>query len=164
MIEIRETRREDIPDIMRLWADPDVMQFVGFPQGLHRSIEEMEDWYQRLADSRPQKNHYVVFDDGVFCGETFYSIDEEGECRADLDIKLFAFARGRGLAKRALAHAIDQACCHGAQVVYVTPNARNDKALALYVGLGFQEKEAPEGLLSEEDKGTYLYMERSVQG
>lgn len=162
MMEIRETRREDIPDIQRLWANPDVMQFVGFPQGLHRSTEEMESWYQRLVDSRPHKNHYVVFDDGVFCGEAFYSIDESGDCRADLDIKLFAFARGRGIAKKALSHAIEQACCHGAKTVYVTPNAHNQKALALYVGLGFQEKEAPEGLIPDKDKGTYLYMERSI--
>ena len=31
MIEIKETNIKDIDNVQRLWADGDVMQFVGFP-------------------------------------------------------------------------------------------------------------------------------------
>lgn len=163
MMEIRETTMEDLTDIRRLWADGEVMHFVGFPEGLHRSEEEMQQWYRRLDARRPSSNHYVVLDEGVFCGEAFYAIDEAHGHRADLDIKLSPFARGKGIAAKALAHAIDEAFRHGAEAVCVTPNARNAKALALYAKLGFQEKEMPEDLMQEGAGGAYLYMERKRQ-
>ena len=34
IIEIRETTTKDLHDVQRLWADGDVMKFVGFPNGL----------------------------------------------------------------------------------------------------------------------------------
>ena len=37
MVTIKETTREDIKNVQRLWADGDVMRFVGFPDGLHET-------------------------------------------------------------------------------------------------------------------------------
>ena len=53
MILVRETTEEDLPDVQRLWADGDVMQFVGFPEGLHQTDEQMRSWYGWISASRP---------------------------------------------------------------------------------------------------------------
>jgi hypothetical protein len=41
-ITIRPTRREDLENVRALWNDGDVMQYVGFPQGLDATAESME--------------------------------------------------------------------------------------------------------------------------
>lgn len=159
MIEIRETTWEDIRDLRSLWADGSVMHFVGFPDGLHRSEEEMKPWFQRLVSGRPRMNHYSVFADGVYCGETFYKIEEEHGRYAVLDIKLFPFARGRGIAAHALSYAIREAFRHGAEAVWVDPHPDNVKARALYERLGFAEAERPEFLLEGGEAPSTIYME-----
>lgn len=40
MIEVKETTVEDIHNVQQLWADGDVMRFVGFPDGLHETTKE----------------------------------------------------------------------------------------------------------------------------
>ena len=44
MIEIRETGLADLESVRALWADGDVMRFVGFPEGLRKTEEEMRGW------------------------------------------------------------------------------------------------------------------------
>ena len=44
MITIRETTQEDLASVQALWADGDVMKFVGFPDGLHQTDEQMRRW------------------------------------------------------------------------------------------------------------------------
>lgn len=150
MVTIRETTGNDIFDVQRLWADGDVMQFVGFPDGLHQTGEEKARWYQWIASARPRVNHYCVFDGSVYCGETFYAIDPDHGNAAALDIKLFSFARGKGIAHKALSYAIEQAFENGAEKVWVDPNPANAKALALYDRLGFEQKPMPAYLLGDE--------------
>ena len=87
MIEIKETNIKDIDNVQRLWADGDVMRFVGFPNGLHQTSEEMKGWFQWIESNRPVLNHYSIFENGNYCGESFYEIDEEHQSAA-LDIKL----------------------------------------------------------------------------
>ncbi|WP_373724016.1 hypothetical protein, partial [Bacteroides heparinolyticus] len=101
MIEVKETTINDIDNIQRLWADGDVMWFVGFPDGLHQTSEEMQGWFRWIESGRPVLNHYSIFEDGNYCGESFYEIDVEHKSAA-LDIKLFGFARGRGIAAAGL--------------------------------------------------------------
>lgn len=40
-IDIRVTGVADLESIQRLWAPPEVMCFVGFPQGLHETMEHL---------------------------------------------------------------------------------------------------------------------------
>ena len=63
MVEIKETTIEDIKNVQSLWADGDVMRFVGFPNGLHNSDEEMESWLQWIESRRPSINHYSIYED-----------------------------------------------------------------------------------------------------
>ena len=156
MIIVRETERADLPCVKALWADGDVMKFVGFPDGLKQTDEQMEKWFERISASRPHRNHYSVFEDGRYCGESFYAIDN-ATSSASVDIKLFAFARGRGIATKALTHAIEQAFENGAEKVWVDPHRDNIKAIALYERLGFIRKPMPDYLA--EDGSVYIYME-----
>lgn len=158
MLEIKETGVEDLKNVQKLWADGDVMKFVGFPDGLHETDEEMQDWYGWIESGRPTLNHYSIFEDGKYCGESFYDIDTEHKSAA-LDIKLFAFARGRGIATAGLSLAIGEAFRNGAETVWVDPNPENHKAISLYERLGFQKKSFPEYLVSEDEEPVSIYME-----
>ena len=161
MIEIKETGPEDLANVQRLWADKDVMRYIeGFPEGLHRTDEEMRQWLEWIVSGRPQRNHFSIYEGGEYCGESFYSIDPERGNSASVDIKLFASARGRGLATGGLLNAIDKAFFYGAESVWVDPDRENERAIALYERLGFVEKEMPEYLLAQdEDPAKHRYME-----
>lgn len=158
MIEVKETTARDLENVQRLWADGDVMRFVGFPDGLHQTDEDMARWFRWIESNRPRLNHYSIFEDGNYCGESFYEIDA-GHRSAVLDIKLFGFARGRGIAAAGLSHAIREAFQNGAGIVWVDPNPENAKAIALYRRLGFQQKAFPEHLISKEQEQRSVYME-----
>ena len=158
MIEIKETTARDIENIQRLWADGDVMKFVGFPDGLIKTDEEMKKWFMWIESNRPVLNHFSIFEDGNYCGESFYEIDEEHQSAA-LDIKLFEFARGRGIATAGLSYAIEEAFQNGAEIVWVDPSPENTKAIALYKRLGFQQKAFPAYLISEDKEQNSIYME-----
>lgn len=160
MIEIREITAEDIKNVQRLWADGDVMRFVGFPDGLYETDETMEKWFRRIMDNKPTSNVYSVFEDGEYCGEVSYRIDKKHNNSTSLDIKLFGFARGRGIATKALSHAIGEAFRNGAETVWVDPHPQNKKAIALYERLGFERGDMPDHIIAMgEDPATYIYME-----
>ena len=163
MLEIRQTTIEDLGNVRRLWADGDVMHFVGFPDGLQKTDEEMRSWYRWIAARRPELDHYCIFEDGRYCGETFYEIDREHGDRAALDIKLFGFARGRGIAAAALSYAIKEAFANGAAAVWVDPVPQNTKAIALYERLGFVRKDMPGWLTGGEEAPASIYMELCKQ-
>ena len=159
MITILETTKNDLLNVQALWADGDVMKFVGFPEGLHETLENLERWISRIEARRPLVNHYSIYEDSVYCGEAFYSIDTQHDNSASLDIKLFSHARGRGIATQALSHAIDAAFANGAKSVWVDPNPANFKAIALYERLGFERKPMPEYLIEDDEPVTSIYME-----
>ncbi len=164
MIEIKETTSSDLKNVQRLWADGDVMRFVGFPDGLHRTDEGMKEWLDWIDSERPCGNHYSVYEDGKYCGESFYLIDKDHGNSASVDIKLFAIARGRGIATRALSYAIEEAFGNGAERVWVDPDPENVKAVALYERLGFVRKDAPQYIKdSGEDPAAHIYMELCKQ-
>ena len=160
MIEIREATPEDVKNVQRLWADGDVMKYVGFPEGLSETEASIQEMILRTAANRPRTNYYAIFEDGAYCGETYYDIDEDTKS-ASLDIKLFRFARGRGIATKALTFAIAEAFKNGAKTVWVDPDPENAKAIALYERLGFEKKPMPAHVVAMgEDPEQYVYMER----
>lgn len=122
MLDIRETTKEDLRNTQLLWADGDVMKYVGFPDGIHETDASMEKWYEWIVLSRPVINHYSIYFGGNYCGETFYQIDAERKSAA-MDIKLYPHARGQGVASIALKFAIGEAFRNGAQRVWVNRSA-----------------------------------------
>lgn len=158
MITVKESTYDDIKNIQSLWADEDVMKFI-WPGGLRETEEGVREWLDRDITARPMGNHYSIFEDGKYCGETAYRIDEANRS-ASLDIKLFRFARGRGIATKALSYAMEEALKNGAETLWVDPHPANSKALALYQRLGFVRKEMPEHVIAlGEDPKVYVYME-----
>ena len=95
----------------------------------------------------------------MYCGEAFYEIDNAHNNRAALDIKLFSFARGRGIAAKALSYAAKEAFNNGAEIVWVDPNPENAKAIALYERLGFKRQDMPEYLMTQGEEPSSIYME-----
>ena len=160
MIVIKEADLKDVENVRRLWADGDVMKYVGFPEGLPETEENIREMILGTAERRPQSNYYAIFEDGVYCGETSYDIDADTKS-APLDIKLFRFARGRGIGTKALSFAMAEAFRNGAETVWVDPDPENEKAVALYERLGFVRKSMPAHVIAMgEDPKKYVYMER----
>lgn len=156
-IQIKLTGYEDLLNVQRLWATPEVMHYVGFPDGLHESLEHLENEWLPWVQNPPHRRHYSIYEDSIgYCGESFYDVDETG--LASMDIKLLPVARGKGIAYAGLAYALDQAFEVGcAERAYVDPSPENAKALRLYERLGFRVTERPSHL---EDSGCpYVYME-----
>ena len=159
MITIKETTMEDIKNVQHLWADGDVMRFVGFPDGLRETDEAMQQWLVRLNAARTIENHYSIYENGKYCGEAGYGLDKK-HGSAWLDIKLFGYARGRGIATQAISYAMEQAFRNGAETVWVDPDPQNVKAIALYQRLGFKQKDMPEHVIAlGEDPTANIYFE-----
>ena len=76
MIEIKESTYDDIKKIQGLWADADVMKYI-WPGGLQETEEGVKKWLDKYISTRPMSNHYSIFEDGKYCGETAYGIDEK---------------------------------------------------------------------------------------
>ena len=159
-LRIVETKECDLENVQSLWADGDVMKFVGFPNGLQLSKEEINRWYQRIAENRPNVNHYSIYLGDEYCGESFYRIETTRDHSASVDIKLLSKARGKGIAKAALSYAIAQAFSNGAGKVWVDPNPQNVKALALYERLGFKRCEIPSRIRNEQYNQVYMELGR----
>lgn len=157
MIVIKQTEKEDLENTRLLWADGNVMKFVGFPNGIESSEEDMLEWFESIAENRPNMDHFSIYEDGAYCGEAFYGINEQTG-RAALDIKLFESARGRGIGKRGLMHAMREAFKSGAKLVYVDPNPENERAIRLYEGVGMIRKEMPIEL-ADADYPDFMYYE-----
>lgn len=105
-LTIRHTTEADLADVARLWADPEVMRWVGYPGGLRLTDDELRRWLA-WAEESPDRRHFVVSDDEIgFCGELFSAVDR-GTGRAALDVKLLPAARGRGVATAALRWLVD---------------------------------------------------------
>lgn len=157
-LDIHLTQAADLAQIQRLWATPSVMRYVGFPEGLHKTMEELQERWLPWVQQPPRRQHWSVYtQEGDFCGEAFYGIDETG--LACMDVKLLDSARGKGIGYRALSHALDAAFWVGAaRKAYVDPNPQNGKALCLYADLGFLPAARPARL--EPEDSVYLELTR----
>ena len=144
-LTIKETSHKDSENIKMLWNNGEVTKFAGFPDGIGVTMERLEKWIH-WATSKPSRCHYSIYDnDQIYCGETFFNLDEKGN--ASLDIKLLPSARGKGIAQYALSYSIEQAfTIGGANRVYVDPHPQNEDAWKLYKKLNFKSKPRPEYL------------------
>ncbi len=96
-VELRLTGIQDLEQVRRLWATPSVMHYVGFPEGLHETMDHLRnEWLPWVQQPPKRQRHWSVYAEGVgYCGETYYHVDETG--LACMDIKLLDCARGRAL-------------------------------------------------------------------
>ena len=156
-IVIKETSKDDLENVMKLWNNGDVMKFVGFPDGLGITIENLEKWII-WAIQPPYRCHYSIYlEDDTYCGETFYDTDVNTGTSA-LDIKLLSHVQGKGIAFKALSYSINKAFKEGkAERVYVDPHPDNISAWKLYEKLKFTNRPRPDYL---EGNNPYLEITR----
>lgn len=158
-ITIKETDEKDLLNIMDLWNNGEVMFYVGFPNGLGVTIEQLKKWLNGVNQSNIRR-HYSIYTESIgYCGETYYEIDLEHDL-ATLDIKLFPKAQGKGIAAYALSYVLNQVFENNlATKAYVDPNPDNKNAWKLYEKLGFISKPRPEFL---EENEIYLEITKDI--
>lgn len=158
-IIIRETKEEDLSNIMELWNNGEVMYYVGFPKGLGMKRTDLENWLCGVNQNELRKHYSIYTNELGYCGETYYEIDTVHDL-ATLDIKLLPKAQGKGIANYALSYAITQVFEKSlATRAYVDPNKENKRAWKLYDKLGFISKPRPDFL---EQYETYLEITKEV--
>ncbi len=143
-VTIRRTTIADLPNLMTLWNDGQVTQWVGFPHGLGFDSEKTMDWFRSL-ESDSERHHFVVSAEGLgFCGEIYYAVDKLHR-RAALDIKFVPKAQGHGLAAEALNALIWIVFESEPNVdaVWTEPVAQNISAQRLYRRCGLTPKPRP---------------------
>lgn len=156
-LDIHKTTLNDLENIQKIWNDGEVMKFVGFSEDLKMSSEKMITWYKWVNSRGDNRRHYSIYCLDKYCGETFYNLDDNGY--VSIDIKLNTYARGQGVAFQAVSFVIKQAFTNSnAQIIWVDPNPKNEKALKLYKRLGFVIAKRPDCIDSGEGYD-FIYME-----
>ncbi len=164
MITLKPTQQEDLKHVQSLWNDGEVMQYVGFKNGIGITMDKLKTWLTHIQSNKHTEHFCIHHDQLGFLGETFYALDLKHDI-ASLDIKLFKKGRGKGVAYYALSHSINTVFDQGlVSKVYVDPSLENLKALKFYDKLGFKAKERPTFLepgdtYFELDKETWLARE-----
>ena len=137
------TAEQHLPDLIELWNEPDVMRWVGFPDGLGMTPAGATAWFDAVT-SDPSRHHFVVMADDVFCGEVYYRVDTPA-VTAGLDVKLLPTARGRGLATAALITVIEWVFTRelSVEAVWTEPSDGNAAAQRLYTRCGLVPAQRP---------------------
>lgn len=159
MLEIRQTSKDDLKNIQKLWAEKEVMAHVGIPEGLKEANDDMDNWLYSVVSNRPKSNHYSIYNDDKFCGEVHYNIDTIHCTIAELGIKLYSFARGKGIASDALNYVIKEAYKNEAKIIFVNPNPKNKRAIRFYEKFGFDHKATPDFIDKKYPGFDHYYME-----
>jgi RimJ/RimL family protein N-acetyltransferase len=144
LVVLRSTSEEDLPSLVALWNDGDVMRWVGFPQGLGYDDGKAAKWLAAVR-GHPDRFHFSAYGRDVgFCGEVYCAVDRVHR-RAGLDIKFVQGARGGGRSRDALLTLIDWvfAEIEDADAVWTEPSEENLAARTLYYSCGLRARERP---------------------
>jgi RimJ/RimL family protein N-acetyltransferase len=136
---------DDLDDLLALWNDGRVMQWVGFWDGLGWGRDDVEAWLERMEGLDDRRHFTLRTPGGDFCGECFYRVRGH---RAELDIKLMVEWQGQGLAQEAFRRLITMVFRSESEVteIYTEPNKRNEPAQRLYARCGLSPEPRPEEL------------------
>jgi len=144
-IIIRRPKKEDSGFLKRLWGNPEVMKYVGFPQGMKVSDGKVAKWINEWQMSSQLR---LIIEDSykiVPIGEIGYREDNNFPFKHKglvlaLDIKIVPSYWGKGIAKKSLKKIIEKiSLTNQYEFLQVTPNILNTKAVGLYKSLGFTE-------------------------
>lgn len=158
-VQLHPWRPADLPSLVSIWTDGRVMRNVGFPDGLDFGLAKATEWlvdrYVGVDFVHRGLNLAVTDEHGQVIGEAKIgraeglnqpggapcAWDERESCGVALsepDCKLLPDFWGRGLGREIWQLMVDYTFANVAvDVIQVTPNVRNERALRLYTGLGF---------------------------
>lgn len=134
---IRRVRTADAPFIQALWTTPDVMHFVGFPNGLAITIGDV----RRQIESGPDSEFgslliAELLDTGLPIGQCKIGTPN-ADRTCEPDIKLKPEYWGNGYGKELWRALIDYTFQHSsAEIVQGTPNRANTASVRMQLGAG----------------------------
>lgn len=135
---IRKATIEDAPIYYKLWTSPDVMTFVGFPQGLQITQEEIASTIRKQKEGAflDQRLIVALAVNGEAIGEcTMHTPDEKG--LAETDVKLlptyWGHKYGIEIKQALLSILFTKTDC---MVVQATPNVRNVASIKMQESVG----------------------------
>lgn len=136
-----EVSDEDAAFFLRLWNDPQVMRFVGFPYGLGLEAAQVRSALQRgleQGDDRRLDARLVVErkQDGALIGECKLGTpDAQGI--SETDVKLLPEFWGQGYGTEIKRGLLDYLFTHTeCQVVQATPNVENRASIRMQEAVG----------------------------
>jgi RimJ/RimL family protein N-acetyltransferase len=115
-IIIRQPREDDLKFLKKLWIDPKVMNYLGFPRGMKVSDEKIISWINSGQESGQLR---LLIEDSVKkvpIGEIGYREDKNfpfthKNSVLALDIKIIPDYWGKGIAKKTLKKFVDNCRC-----------------------------------------------------
>jgi len=134
---LRCAREKDAAFIHALWMSPDVMHFVGFPNGLAITIDEVKKTIERGPDSEFGSLLIAeLLETRVSIGQCKIGTpDAEGICEPD--IKLEPEYWGNGYGTELWSALVDHAFAHSSvTIVQGTPNRTNTASVRMQMNAG----------------------------
>ncbi|MGF3226254.1 GNAT family N-acetyltransferase [Facklamia sp. P12932] len=133
---IRDAEIADAAKLCQWWNDGELMKYLGFPNGLGKSVEEIEDKIESYTD---EKGRLLLIEyQGQSIGEMFY--DNLGNQVAEIHIKICeAIYRNKGLGRIILSLLIKELFNQGYQKIILDVNLQNTRAQHVYELLGFKK-------------------------
>lgn len=116
----------DIRFLFSLWTNPDVMKFVGFPDGLKVTIEQVREGILNQDESEyNQKLLIELLHSGILIGECKLGLPDENGV-SETDVKLFPEYWGKGYGTEVKQGLVDYLFIHtDCTVIKATPNILN---------------------------------------
>jgi RimJ/RimL family protein N-acetyltransferase len=136
---LRAIEREDLPNYVRWFADPQVLEYFG--PNAPMALAQEEQWYENMLNDRSVCNFAVEFEGRHIGGGGFSSIDgrhRSSEVGLFIGIpELWGQGLGHDVLQTLLRFGFEQMNLHR---IYLRVFAGNERAVHLYEKLGFQHE------------------------
>ena len=140
-MEFRSAERVDVPAILRLLADDEIIRFRGY--GVVAEEVDAATWAAFEAIDADPNNELIVAEEGgevvATCQLTFTpGLSRGGAWRMTVEaVRVRAESRSGGIGRKLMAYALDRARDRGCRMVQLTTDKRRADAHRFYESLGF---------------------------
>jgi alkylphosphonate utilization operon protein PhnA len=135
-LRIREATREDLPDILRLLAQPEM------DDGTVLSLAEAERLFERMACYPDYRLHVATRDEKIVGSFALLIMDNLGHRGAPSgvveDVMVDPACQGQGIGRAMMRHALALCGEKGCYKVALSSNLARERAHAFYESLGFE--------------------------
>lgn len=135
-VQIREASRADLPDILRLYAQPEM------DDGQVLSLADAERLFDRMARYPDYRIYVAIRDDRIVGAFALLIMDNLGHRGAPSgvieDVAVDPQCQGQGIGKTMMQHALRVCGEKGCYKLALSSNLRRERAPAFYESLGFE--------------------------